>query len=120
MNDRVQVDRFRQDLAVANFRLQHDHFDAVKTAFSESRNLQIYSELLSENVSYGTSRLSDRVLSFEEFAVFVGGESFSVCMSQTNPPMMVCDHSETPYLDRIQIDPPLPDLKSSLDRVSGR
>lgn len=105
---------------MTNFRLQRSHFDEVKKAFADSRDLGTYSGLVGEFASSGTSRLKERLDTFEEIQVFVGAETFAVCFLKKTPPLLICDTSETPYIDRIQIDHPLPDLKSSLDRVSGR
>lgn len=119
-SEQAQVDRFRHEIAMTNFRLQRSHFDEVKKAFSDSRDLASYSDLVDEFASKGTSRLKERLETFEEIQVFVGAETFAVCLQKKTAPLLICDSSETPYIDRIHIDQPLPDLKSSLDRVSGR
>lgn len=127
-SDQTQVDRFRHELAMTNFRLQRAHLDEVKKVFAESKSLASYSELVNRFAGTGTSRLKERLETFEEIQVFVGGETFAVCLlkrsqSGSQPksqPMLICDSSETPYIDRIQIDEPLPEIKASLDRVSGR
>jgi len=105
---------------MTNFRLQRSHMDEVKKVFADSKDLASYSGLVGEFSSKGTSRLKERLETFESIQVFVGTETFAVCLLKTAPPLLICDTSETPYIDRIQIDQPLPDLKWSLDRVSGR
>ncbi len=94
--------------------------DEVKKVFADSKDLASYSGLVGEFASKGTSRLKERLETFEAIQVFVGTETFAVCLLKKEPPLLMCDTSETPYIDRIQIDQPLPDLKLSLDRVSGR
>jgi hypothetical protein len=119
-SEQTQVDRFRHELALTNFRLQRSHMDEVRKAFADSRDLAAYSGLVDDFASKGTSRLKERLETFESIQVFVGTETFAVCLLKKAPPLLICDTSETPYIDRIQIDQPLPDMKSSLDRVSGR
>lgn len=123
-SEQTQVDRFRHELAMTNFRLQRSHMEEVRQAFTVSRDsnadLTTYSELVHQFASPGTSRLKDRLKTFDEIQIFLGGETFAVCLLKKAPPMLLCDTSETPYIDRIQIDQPLPDMKSSLDRISGR
>ncbi|MDZ4082471.1 MAG: hypothetical protein U1E10_06025 [Bdellovibrionales bacterium] len=123
-SEQAQVDRFRHELAMTNFRLQRSHLEEVKQVFTGSRDtkndLETYSDLVHKFASPGTSRLKDRLKTFEEIQIFLGGETFAICLMKKLPPMLLCDTSETPYIDRIQIDQPLPDMKSSLDRISGR
>lgn len=131
ITDRVKVDRFRQDLAIANFRLQRDNFGEVSTRLQSlatdqslgdhSRNsngVDVYGRLVSDLVSYGTDRLQDRINEFDRIMVHVGTETFTVCLQ--NPFMQICDNSATPYLDRIQVDRPFADMKHVLDRVAGK
>lgn len=105
---------------MTNFRLQRSHLEEVKKVFAESRELAAYIGLVDDFASKGTSRLKERLGTFESIQVFVGTETFAVCLLKKSPPLLICDTSETPYIDRIQIDQPLPDMKWSLDRVSGR
>jgi len=118
--EQAQVDRFRHELAMTNFRLQRSHMEEVKTVFTESRNLEAYTDLVHQFTSDRSSWLKDRIRIFDEIQIFLGGETFALCLLKNAPPMLLCDTSETPYLDRIQIDQPLPDIKSTLDRISTR
>jgi hypothetical protein len=120
MSEQAQVDRFRHELAMTNFRMQRSHIDEVKEVFTDSQALSAYSELVEKHAGSGKSRLKERLETFEEFQIFVGGETFAICLLKRSPPMLICDNSETPFVDKIQIDLPLPDIKASLDRVSGR
>lgn len=128
-SEQAQVDRFRHELAMTNFRLQRSHMEEVKQVFAglrdaktdvENSSVETYSDLVHKFASPGTSRLKDRLKTFDEIQIFLGGETFAVCLLKKASPMLLCDTSETPYIDRIQIDQPLPDMKSSLDRISGR
>lgn len=119
-SDHAQVDRFRHELALTNFRLQRTGFDEVKRVFADSRDLAAYSDLVHKFAGRGTSRLKDRLSTFDDIQIFLGRETFAVCLLKKTPPMLLCDTSETPYIDRIQTGLPLPEMKLNLERISGR